>query len=82
MNPRRQHPSGRIVGPDNKPIGAKPQTSKVEPSRIVLRYLDVKVNPPIKPELFGWQPPADAKEWEGVANKFDEHFSSNPGSGD
>jgi ferredoxin len=28
------------------------------------------------------EPPADAKEWEGVANKFDEHFSSNPGSGD
>ncbi len=51
----------RRLGPDNKPIGAKPQTSKVEPSRIVLLYTDVKVNPPIKPEMFGWQPPADAK---------------------
>ena len=28
------------------------------------------------------EPPADAKEWEGVANKFDEHFSSNPRFGD
>ena len=27
-------------------------------------------------------PPADAKQWEGVANKFEEHFSANPGSGD
>ncbi len=51
----------RRIGPDNKPIGAKPQASKVDPSRIVLTYTDVKINPPIKPELFGWQPPADAK---------------------
>src|ERR1700728_848446 len=28
------------------------------------------------------EPPADAKDWEGVANKFEEQFSSNPGSGD
>ena len=28
------------------------------------------------------EPPSDAKEWEGVPNKFDEHFSPNPGSGD
>ena len=28
------------------------------------------------------EPPADAKQWEGVANKFDEHFSPNPGGGD
>jgi ferredoxin len=26
--------------------------------------------------------PADAKNWEGVANKFDEHFSASPGAGD
>jgi ferredoxin len=26
--------------------------------------------------------PADAKDWEGVANKFEEHFSPNPGEGD
>jgi ferredoxin len=26
--------------------------------------------------------PADAKSWEGVANKLEEHFSSNPGLGD
>jgi ferredoxin len=28
------------------------------------------------------EPPPDAKNWEGVPNKFEEHFSSNPGSGD
>ena len=27
-------------------------------------------------------PPADAKQWEGVPNKFEEHFSANPGGGD
>ena len=26
--------------------------------------------------------PPDAKEWEGVANKFESHFSANPGGGD
>jgi ferredoxin len=28
------------------------------------------------------EPPADAKQWEGKANKFEEHFSPNPGAGD
>ena len=51
----------RRIGPDGRPIGIKGASNKVEASRIVLRYLDVKVNPAIKPELFGWQPPADAK---------------------
>jgi ferredoxin len=27
-------------------------------------------------------PPADAKQWEGVPNKFEEYFSANPGSSD
>jgi ferredoxin len=26
--------------------------------------------------------PADAKEWDGIADKFDKHFSAEPGSGD
>jgi|TARA_B110000908_G_scaffold145229_1_gene175375 ferredoxin len=26
--------------------------------------------------------PADAKEWDGVSNKYEEHFSENPGKGD
>jgi ferredoxin len=26
--------------------------------------------------------PADAKEWEGLSNKFEKQFSSNPGTGD
>jgi ferredoxin len=26
--------------------------------------------------------PADAKQWEGVANKLAEQFSANPGAGD
>jgi ferredoxin len=28
------------------------------------------------------EPPADAKQWEGVPNKFAEHFSPNSGEGD
>jgi len=28
------------------------------------------------------EPPEDAKEWEGKANKFEEHFSPKPGTGD
>jgi ferredoxin len=28
------------------------------------------------------EPPADAKEWDGVAEKYENHFSENPGSGD
>lgn len=27
-------------------------------------------------------PPADADEWKGVDNKFDEHFSAEPGEGE
>jgi len=27
------------------------------------------------------EPPADAKEWDGVADKL-KHFSANPGTGD
>ena len=26
--------------------------------------------------------PSDAKDWDGVPNKFEEHFSKNPGEGD
>lgn len=26
--------------------------------------------------------PEDAKEWEGVPNKYEEHFSEKPGTGD
>jgi ferredoxin len=26
--------------------------------------------------------PADGKEWDGVQNKFEQHFSPNPGEGD
>jgi ferredoxin len=26
--------------------------------------------------------PPDAKDWEGVANKFDKYFSPKPGKGD
>jgi hypothetical protein len=26
--------------------------------------------------------PADAEEWHGIPNKFENHFSENPGKGD
>lgn len=61
----------RRIGPDGRPLGGpKPPTSKVEPTRIVLRYSDVQVNPPIKPELFGWQPPADARGVQDLTEAF------------
>jgi ferredoxin len=28
------------------------------------------------------EPPGDAKSWDGVPNKFAEHFSADPGQGD
>ena len=28
------------------------------------------------------EPPADAKQWEGVPDKFEKYFSTNPGEGD
>jgi ferredoxin len=28
------------------------------------------------------EPPPDAKEWDGVPDKFSKHFSPNPGEGD
>ena len=28
------------------------------------------------------EPPPDAKEWEGVPDKFEKYFSPNPGTGD
>jgi ferredoxin len=28
------------------------------------------------------EPPADAKDWEGVPEKFEKFFSPEPGSGD
>jgi ferredoxin len=28
------------------------------------------------------EPPADADDWDGVENKYAEHFSPNPGKGD
>ncbi len=28
------------------------------------------------------EPPADAKQWEGIPDKFEQHFSPKPGEGD
>ena len=33
-------------------------------------------------DVGGQDAPADAKEFDGVAGKFEAHFSSNPGEGD
>jgi outer membrane lipoprotein-sorting protein len=48
---------GRRFGPDNRPIGAKAATPKVDPSRITLLYTNVKVNTEIPIESFGFQAP-------------------------
>ena len=59
----------RKLGPDGRPIGQKVPAPKVEPSRISLRYTNVKINPEIAPGAFAFTAPADAK---GVADGTDE----------
>jgi outer membrane lipoprotein-sorting protein len=59
----------RRIGLDGRPIGAKTQMPKVEPSRITLSYENVKLNTELKPELFAFQAPPDAK---GLTDGTDE----------
>ena len=51
----------RRIGLDGRPVGAKSAVPKVEPSRIVLMYSNVKLNPDLKPETFAFDAPRDAK---------------------
>ena len=50
----------RRLGPDGRPIGPKIPPPKVDPSRIVLAYKNLKLNPDLKPETFAFQAPAGA----------------------
>lgn len=51
----------RRIGPDGRPMGAKVPAPKVNPSRVVLRYTDVKINPEIPPAAFAFSAPPDNK---------------------
>ncbi len=51
----------RRMGPDGRPMGAKVTTPKVEPSKITLRYLDLKLDPEIPAETFAFSAPPDAR---------------------
>ena len=62
----------RRLGPDGRPIGPKIPAPKVNPSRISLKYTNVKINPDLPPGSFAFTAPADAK---GVADGTDEFLS-------
>lgn len=49
----------RQLGPDGKPIGAKGAAPKVQPSKLLLLYTNVKLNPDLKPETFAFQAPPE-----------------------
>jgi outer membrane lipoprotein-sorting protein len=53
----------RRVGPDGRPIGSRNafNIQKVEPTKIVLVYSDVKLNPAIEEKDFAFTAPADAR---------------------
>ncbi|HEV3167496.1 MAG TPA: hypothetical protein VGZ22_26040 [Isosphaeraceae bacterium] len=50
----------RQIGLDGKPVGAKGTGTKVQPSKILLLYTNVQLNPELKPESFAFQAPSDA----------------------
>jgi outer membrane lipoprotein-sorting protein len=56
----------RRIGPDGRPIGPKIPPPKVDPSRIILVYKNLKLNPEIEAKAFAFQAPA------GAANVQDE----------
>ncbi len=51
----------RPIGPDGKRIGPKAKAPKIQPSRIEMVYLNVKLNPTLKVEEFAFEPPPDAR---------------------
>jgi outer membrane lipoprotein-sorting protein len=56
----------RKVGPDGRPIGARSSIETVAPTKIVLEYSDVKLNPAIDVSQFAFEPPAAAPVEDGT----------------
>jgi hypothetical protein len=50
----------RTIGPDGRPQGSKSSAPKAEPSRILLVYENVQINPDLKPVSFAFEAPQDA----------------------
>ena len=67
-----------VCEPECPPEAIRPDTDGEAPKWVELnaKYADEWPNITRKGE-----PPDDADEWKDVANKFDGHFSSNPGRG-
>jgi len=55
-----QQPDYRKRAVDGSPMGPKIPPPKVEPSRIILVYTNVKINPDLKPKAFDYQEAASA----------------------
>jgi hypothetical protein len=56
----------RKVGPDGRPIGARSSIETVAPTKIILEYTEVKVNPTIEVSQFAFEPPATAPVEDGT----------------
>jgi outer membrane lipoprotein-sorting protein len=59
----------RQLGPDGRPMGPNKPPPKVDPSKILLRYSNIKLNPELTTATFAFQAPPDAK---GVQDGTDE----------
>jgi ferredoxin len=68
-----------VCEPECPVEGIKADTEPGSERWIELNARYVKVWPNITAKK---EPPADARQWEGVPNKFDSYFSPNPGNGD
>jgi hypothetical protein len=56
----------RPVGPDGRPIGRMPSARDDEPSRIVLTYSDVALNPKLEDAMFSFTVPSDITPQDGT----------------
>jgi hypothetical protein len=56
----------RKKGPDGRYIGSKSSIEIVAPTKIVLEYSDVQLNPTLNPALFAFSPPGSASVDDGT----------------
>jgi outer membrane lipoprotein-sorting protein len=60
-NPTSMLKEARQFGPDGRPQGPNKPPPKVDPSKVVLRYSNIKLNPELTAATFAFQAPPDAK---------------------
>jgi hypothetical protein len=56
----------RKVGPDGRPIGSRSSIETVDPTRIVLEYTDVRLNPALDSSQFAFTPGGNAPVDDGT----------------